>query len=35
MDPREFLFLKYVKFIDENTVFEISKSIEYDEFQPL
>lgn len=32
MDPRDFLFVKYTKFIDENTVFEISKSIENDEF---
>ncbi|CAD8139341.1 unnamed protein product [Paramecium pentaurelia] len=34
MDPRDFLFVKYTKYIDENTVFEISKSIENDEFQP-
>lgn len=32
MDPRDFLFVKYTKYIDENTVFEISKSIENDEF---
>ncbi|CAD8128788.1 unnamed protein product [Paramecium sonneborni] len=34
MDPRDFLFINYSKFIDENTLFEISKSIESDEFQP-
>ncbi|CAD8052860.1 unnamed protein product [Paramecium sonneborni] len=34
MDPRDFFFIKYIKYIDENTLFEISKSIESDEFQP-
>lgn len=28
MDPRDFLYIKYTKFIDEDTVIEISKSFE-------
>ncbi|CAK73131.1 unnamed protein product (macronuclear) [Paramecium tetraurelia] len=34
MDPRDFLYIKYTKFIDEDTVIEISKSFENQDFQP-
>ncbi|CAD8060989.1 unnamed protein product [Paramecium primaurelia] len=34
MDPRDFLYIKYTKFIDDDTVIEISKSFENQDFQP-
>lgn len=34
MDPRDFLYIKYTKLIDDDTVIEISKSIENQDFQP-
>lgn len=32
MDPRDFLYIKYTKFISDDTIIEISKSVENDEF---
>ncbi|CAK86252.1 unnamed protein product (macronuclear) [Paramecium tetraurelia] len=33
MDPRDFLYIKYTKFINEDTIIEVSKSFENQDFQ--
>lgn len=32
MDPRDFLYVKYLKHINNDSIIEISKSIENEEF---